>query len=200
MAQEKLQVKIYANIDDSALIIKDFLPNNLFKKVANFDYDQYDKNQSYKNWENNLFLDESKNVTMKKVTTVDLLSSLDKGKYEYKNIIFKDVLDVVKNCQFIPFKDNSSLNISFYEYDKYAGINWHDDNGYTLNYSLYIHEDWDRNWGGETLIDTGRGLPLSVYSQPNALVAIKNNIEHKVCAVTGPKKRRVLQIRGIFYE
>ena len=75
-------MKIYA----SALIIKDFLPDDLFEKVANFNYDQYDKNPSYKNWENKLFLDKSKNVTMKKVMTVDLLSSLKKGKYEYKNL------------------------------------------------------------------------------------------------------------------
>ena len=193
-------MKIYANIDDCALIIKDFLPDDLFKEVAKFNYDQYDKNKSYKDWEKTLFLDESKNVTMKEVTTVSELSSLDKGEYKYKDEIFKNVLDVVKNCEFIPFQDNSLLRISFYKYDKYAVINWHNYGGYTLNYSLYIHEDWDRNWGGETLIDTGRGLPLSVYSQPNSLVAIKNGIMHKVCAVTGPKKRKVLQIRGIFHE
>ena len=76
-------MKIYANIDDCALIIKDFLPDDLFKEVAKFNYDQYDKNKSYKDWEKTLFLDESKNVTMKEVTTVSELSSLDKGEYKY---------------------------------------------------------------------------------------------------------------------
>ena len=193
-------MKIHANIDDCALIINDFLPKDLFKQIANFNYDQYDKKESFDNWEKNLFLDEGNNVTMKEVTTINYLSTLDKGKYEFKNEIFKNVLDVVKNCKFMPFQDNSLLYISFYKYNKYAGINWHHDKGYTLNYSLYIHEDWDKNWGGETLIDTGRGLPLSIFSQPNSLVVIKNGIMHKVCAITGPKKRKVLQIRGIFYE
>ena len=69
---------------------------------------------------------------------------------------------------------------------------------YTLNYSFYIHDKWDKNWGGETLIDTNRGLPLVVYPYPNTLLAIKNNIQHKVCPVTGPVKRQVLQVRGTF--
>ena len=158
------------------------------------------KNISLKDWESNLYLDEKDNVTMTEVNTINNLASLSKGKFVYENIIFKEVLDTVKKCEFMPFKDNSSIHVSYYKYNKYAGINWHNDGNYTLNYSLYIHKEWNRNWGGETLIDTERGLPLSVYSQPNSLVAIKNGIMHKVCAVTGPKKRKVLQIRGIFHE
>ena len=89
-------MKIYANIDDCALIIKDFLPDDLFKEVAKFNYDQYDKNKSYKDWEKTLFLDESKNVTMKEVTTVSELSSLDKGEYKYKDEIFKKEKNFIK--------------------------------------------------------------------------------------------------------
>ncbi len=88
----------------------------------------------------------------------------------------------------------------YYEYDKFSGINWHDDGKYTLNYSFYIHPTWDKDWGGETLIDTGRGLPLACIPYSNTLLTIKNKIPHRVCAVTGPIKRKVLQIRGIFYE
>ena len=137
---------------------------------------------------------------MREVNTVNKLSSLSKGKFLYEDKIFKEVLDVVKKCEFMPFKTNSTVHLSYYKYNKYAGINWHNDGNYTLNYSLYIHKEWDRNWGGETLIDTGRGLPLSVYSKPNSLVAIKNNVMHKVCAITGPKERKVLQLRGVFHE
>ena len=72
--------------------------------------------------------------------------------------------------------------------------------GQFVTFIFFCNHVWENEWGGETLIDTGRGLPLSVYSQPNSLVAIKNGIMHKVCAVTGPKKRKVLQIRGIFHE
>ena len=69
-----------------------------------------------------------------------------------------------------------------------------------LTYSFYIHKEWDRNWGGETLIDTNRGLPLSVTPNSNSLVAIKNGILHKVCCISGPKKRKVLQLRGVFFK
>jgi Rps23 Pro-64 3,4-dihydroxylase Tpa1-like proline 4-hydroxylase len=65
---------------------------------------------------------------------------------------------------------------------------------------LYIHDEWNKNWGGETLIDTGRGLPLCASPVSNSLLVIKNNVHHKVCAVTGSKKRKVLQLRGIFYN
>jgi len=92
------------------------------------------------------------------------------------------------------------LEAAYYEYEKHAGINWHDDGDYTLNYSFYIHPEWDNNWGGETLINTGRGLPLAVTPEPNSLIVIKNKIKHKVCSVTGPKKRKVLQVRGTFYK
>ena len=74
-------MKIHANIDDCALIINDFLPKDLFKQIANFNYDQYDKKESFDNWEKNLFSDEGNNVTMKEVTTINYLSTLDKGKY-----------------------------------------------------------------------------------------------------------------------
>ena len=53
---------------------------------------------------------------------------------------------------------------------------------------------------GETLIDTGRGLPLCASPVSNSMVTIKNKVPHKVCAVTGPNKRKVLQFRGVFYE
>ena len=162
-------MRIFANIDDQAIVIEDFLPEDLFKKVSNFDYEnnKLKKRTSFDHWDKELYLDTYKNITMKKVKLIDEnLAFLTKGEY-------------------------SSVK---------AGINWHDDYKYTLNYSLYIHKEWDRDWGGETLIDTNRGLPLCVTPKPNSLVAIKNNVKHKVCAVTGPKERRVLQIRGLFHE
>ena len=32
-------MKIFANIDDQAIVIEDFLTEDLFKKVSNFDYE-----------------------------------------------------------------------------------------------------------------------------------------------------------------
>mgnify|MGYP001486074443 CR=1 FL=1 len=123
-----------------------------------------------------------------------------KGEVKSTDKTFEQFFKILFNCPFIPFQENSKIMLSYYEYEKFSGINWHDDGKYTLNYSFYIHDDWDNNWGGETLIDTKRGLPLVSYPYPNTLLAIKNGIQHKVCPVTGPIKRKVLQVRGIFYE
>tara|TARA_R100000329_G_C7507724_1_gene178763 strand:+ start:31 stop:642 length:612 start_codon:yes stop_codon:yes gene_type:complete len=203
LEKEKLQMILYANVDDLALIINKVLPEDLFKKVSTYNYNSIKnkkRNYNHKDWQDALHKDNYKNQTMKEVRTVDKVASYENEKYEYVDKIFKDVLDIVIDCNWLPFQKNSSLSLSYYEYDKYAGINWHDDGIWTLNYSLYIHDEWNKNWGGETLIDTGRGLPLCASPVVNSLVAIKNNVPHKVCAVTGPKKRKVLQFRGIFYE
>ena len=189
---------IKANIDDCALLINDFLPKNLFKKISSFNYSV--DLDSHNQWEKNLFKDKNNFVTMKNIKFIKKLATIYKGKIESDIGIFKKFSQTLIDCPFIPYQVNSNIDISYYEYDKFAGINWHNDGKYTLNYSFYIHDNWDDNWGGETLINTGRGLPLVCVPHPNTLLTIKNKISHKVCPVTGPVKRKVLQIRGVFYE
>ena len=194
---------LYANIDDLALIINEVLPEELFKDVSSYDYASIKnktRDSSHKNWQKILHIDDYGNRTMQKVETVNIIARYHNGDYEFVDPMFKKVLDVIINCPWLPFKKNASLLLSYYEYDKYAGINWHEDDIWTLNYSLYIHDKWNKNWGGETLIDTGRGLPLCASPVRNSMVTIKNNVPHKVSAVTGPYKRRVLQFRGVFYN
>jgi Rps23 Pro-64 3,4-dihydroxylase Tpa1-like proline 4-hydroxylase len=186
------------NIDDKALIIKNFLPEELFKKIANFKYDKF--KSSHKHWEENLYKDEKNILTMKEVKFSNVIASIEKGKIKSDNPIFEEFIKILINCPSLPYQINSRLDILYYEYERLSGINWHDDGKYTINYSFYIHNEWNPDWGGETLIDTGRGLPLVSYPNPNFLLAIKSKVRHKVCPVTGPKKRKVLQIRGIFYE
>ena len=179
---------IKANIDDCAIIINDFLPNDLFKKISSFKYNS--DSDSHKTWEESLYLDKNNFQTMKKVNTSTEVALIEKGKIKTENKIFKDFCQILISCPFIPYQFNSSITVSYYEYSKFSGINWHDDGKYTLNYSFYIHDTWDDNWGGETLIDTGRGLPLVSYPYSNTLLAVKNKIQHKVCPVTGPKKEK----------
>tara|TARA_R100000030_G_scaffold36699_1_gene27414 strand:- start:983 stop:1558 length:576 start_codon:yes stop_codon:yes gene_type:complete len=189
---------IKANIDDCAIIINDFLPNDLFKAITslNLKADQ----DSYNTWHKDLYKDKDNSITMKSVNHTKPIAYITEGKIETDIQILNDFCKILISCPFIPFKKKSSINITQFEYDKFSGINWHNDDGYTINYSFYMHDTWNDNWGGETLIDTNRGLPLVSYPYPNTLLTIKNNIQHKVCPVTGPKKRKVLQIRGIFYE
>ena len=193
---------LYANVDDLALIINEVLPQELFKQVSNFNYKNIEnrtRDLSHKDWQKSLHEDDYGNSTMAQVDTVNL-AKYENEEYDFVDPIFKKVLDIVMNCPWLPSKEKSQYVLSYYEYDKYAGINWHEDGIWSLNYSLYIHEEWNRDWGGETLIDTGRGLPLCASPVSNSMVTIKNKVPHKVCAVTGPNKRKVLQFRGVFYE
>ena len=175
---------IKANIDDCALLINEFLPEDLFEKIKNYDYKIDDKYNSYSHWSENLFKDSKQNTTMKEVKTSQIIAYIEKGKIETKENIFKELSQVLIDCPFIPYQKNSKISINYYEYNKFSGINWHDDGIYTLNYSFYIHDNWDDN----------------CYPHSNTLLAIKNKVPHKVCPVTGPIKRKTLQIRGIFYE
>ena len=190
---------VAANIDDCAIIINDFLSPDLFKKISNYNYKNSFSN-SHSEWQEELYSDNNKNETMKNIKYIRGLATIEKEQITFQDLIFKEFLESIINCSFIPYKKNSNIEVSYYEYQKHSGINWHDDGDYTLNYSFYIHDEWNNNWGGETLIDTKRGLPLVTLPIPNSLLVIKNGIKHKVCLVGGPKKRKVLQIRGIFYK
>ena len=191
---------VKANIDDCAIIINEFLPSELFKQIANIPFAYYEHSSSYKNWDESLYKDIRNIKTMKPVNQTESLATIEKGKIVTDIEILNNFCQTLIDCPFIPYQINSSINIYRYEYNKFSGINWHDDGKYTLNYSFYIHDTWDKNWGGETLIDTGRGLPLACYPNSNTLLVVKNKIRHKVCPVIGPIKRKVLQVRGIFYE
>ena len=189
------------NIDDKALIIKDFLPAELFKKINKFDFSKYNKKLSKKSWQKSLFTDPYNNDTQENVETTSEIYIKNLSKEKCDDHLFKDIADLVFLNPHIPTnREKIGLAISYYEYKKYAGINWHKDESHTLNFSLYIHDLWDKNWGGETLIDTGRGLPLVSYPYPNTIVIIKNNIPHRVCPVIVDKKRKVLQGRIRYYE
>ena len=192
---------IAANIDDCAIIIEDFLEKDYFKKISNFNFSNLDTISSHKDWEKNLY-EENNEITMNEVIHSQFnILEYEKGKLK-KCIdpLFEEIIQTLIDCPFIPYQLNSIITFNYYEYKKFSGINWHDDGHFTLNYSFYIMDEWFPNWGGETLIDTKRGMPLASTPKPNSILAIKNNILHKVCPITGPKKRKVLQIRNMFYE
>ena len=72
---------LYANVDDQALIINEVLPEELFKKVSNFNYKSIEnrtRDLSHKDWQKSLHEDDYGNSTMAQVETVNL------AKYENK--------------------------------------------------------------------------------------------------------------------
>jgi len=177
------------NIDDKALIIRNFLPKDILNKVRNFNFTDFtDSTKLEENpWGESLYSARKKrNVKDVKISSVkiDMLE-------EVENLI-------IENSHIPTRKEKYSFGMAFFVYEKNSGINWHNDNAYDLNFSIYIHDDWDSNWGGETLIDTERGLPLASIPYPNTLLCIKRDVKHKVCAVTSDVQRKVLQCRYNF--
>ena len=176
---------IYANIDDCALVINDFLSPELFHKISTYNYktnlSSHEENVPDP-WDETLYKDKDKNITMEKVMQITDLSRIENNKVSAVDPIFEEFFKVLINCPFLPYQKNMTIVLNYYEYSKFSGINWHTDGNHTLNYSFY------------------RGLPLSVTPNPNSLVSIKNGISHKVCCINGPKKRKVLQLRGIFFK
>tara|TARA_R100001163_G_scaffold17449_2_gene15627 strand:- start:151 stop:723 length:573 start_codon:yes stop_codon:yes gene_type:complete len=181
------------NIDDKALIIRNFLPENLLKKVRNFKYNNFVDSSNH-GFTKGLYETRDKRT----VEDLKVSSVLDTNLKILVDPFFEDIKKFILEHPSLPCSEETSktFSITYYEYPKNSGLNWHDDYNHTLSFSIYIHEDWDENWGGETLIDTGRGLPLASIPYPNTLLCIKNNILHKVCAITSEDAvRKVLQCR-----
>ena len=100
---------LYANVDDLALIINDVLPKDLFQKVSSYDYKNIKnrkRNVNHKDWQETLHKDDYKNKTMEQVRTVDSIATYHKEKYDFVDVIFKDVLDIIIKLQ--PIIMNSS--------------------------------------------------------------------------------------------
>ena len=187
------------NLDNQALIVKDFLDQKLFDQIKNINFQT--ETDSHDDWNDNLKRIEKSNTLNKvKLTNHIYFEEMKKGEKQIKsqNEILKKVRDAIFNSKLFPISlssQNYDFVLNYYEYQKGSGINWHEDGHATLNFSLYIHDDWNCDWGGETLIDTNRGLPLVSQCNPNTIVCIKTKVPHKVCPVIANKKRRVLQGR-----
>ena len=198
-------MKIKANIDDKALVIEDFLEETFFKKLQNFNFNDCGATVSKNKWTEELLKDDYKNKIMQTVKSVDLFdihNNITNTKLNTKDFnFFKSFLELILNCSFLPSSSKKiSVAVAYYEYPKFSGINWHSDEGYTLNHSFYFHDKWNKNWGGETFIDSGRGLPLVTLPLSNHLLTIKSGVLHKVSSIVGPFPRKVLQVRCTFLK
>ena len=92
---------IKANIDDCAVIINDFLPNDLFKKISNFNFN-FDSD-SHTEWQKTLYLDKNDFRTMQKVNTQTDLAIICKDKVEAKDKVFEDFCRKLIYCHFMNF-------------------------------------------------------------------------------------------------
>jgi Rps23 Pro-64 3,4-dihydroxylase Tpa1-like proline 4-hydroxylase len=61
-----------------------------------------------------------------------------------------------------------------YQWTEGSCILWHDDHGHDVNVTLYMSH-WDRNWGGELLLENGTW----VAPEKNKLVIFMERMQHK---------------------
>ena len=100
------------------------------------------------------------------------------------------------------FPSYNRVTFTFYLWQTYSGINWHNDEGYAFGATLYLCE-LQSNWGGlfmweddESRVD---GILKSVRPRENLMVLNDKHEMHSVSTVLpNPHriKRYTLQIRG----
>lgn len=96
----------------------------------------------------------------------------------------------------------SKLHIQHYLWTPLSAINWHYDDKFSFGATLYLNDQWDKNWGGLFLwqdddYDTTQVYKAIVPSH-NTLILNDENQFHAVTALsaTAPAYRCTLQIWG----
>jgi hypothetical protein len=179
------------NFGDKLLHVQNFVSDKLLHKIQSFPYKIV--TDSYSEWEKLL------NINYEKVLVSEKLYHLKsvKGEREehFKDDIFKEVADKILKGNYVPlWNDNISVSINYYRWPKYSGITWHGDGDYTISASFYIHKKWEKTFGGETLFEVDQ-FPYAIDPMTNSITFVKNNVEHKVCAILSDIPRESLQIR-----
>jgi len=109
---------IYANIDDCALVINDFLSPELFHKISTYNYktnlSSHEENVPYP-WDETLYKDKDKNITMEKVMQITDLSRIENNKVSAVDPIFEEFFKVLINCPFLPYQKNMTIILNYYE-------------------------------------------------------------------------------------
>jgi len=98
---------------------------------------------------------------------------------------FEKLKTLTHHNKFYQLKDFRSITSNIHYMEKGAGINWHNDGGWTYGATYYINNKWNTQFGGELMFNSGNGhgyIPIV----GNSLVIIKSPLEHKVNPVLSP--------------
>jgi len=103
---------------------------------------------------------------------------------------FEKLKTLTHHNQFYQLKDFKDITSNIHYMEKGAGINWHDDSGWTYGATYYINNRWNFQFGGELMFNSENGhgyIPVV----GNSLLIIKSPLEHKVNPVLSPIIPRV---------
>lgn len=93
--------------------------------------------------------------------------------------------------------DKNNCTILYYEGQEKSGINWHNDGSRAAAISIYLTENWDRDYGGlfSFCMNEDDGLYTSILPKRNRAVLQSGGVDHGVTQITDQAPiRRSLQI------
>lgn len=110
--------------------------------------------------------------------------------------VFHDL--VVRKCNEAFSIHITDCMILLYEGQEKSGINWHNDGDRKAAISIYLTENWDRDYGGLFSFDInedGSDIYTSVLPKRNRAIIQQGGVEHGVTSVTDNAPiRKSLQI------
>ena len=158
-------------IEPGYLIVEDFLNDNLYNELYNFakNYSEGYRSSRYAGfWQEDLYKGNG-------VETKDVLVS---NNFVYGNdtipTCFKKFQNKIINTLIHPYDGSLRMTSSIYNWKK-SSIFWHSDSRYYVGCSYYLHKEWDKNWGGELLLEDS----TFHHPKPNSIVFIYPPYYHK---------------------
>tara|TARA_Y100001951_G_scaffold79694_1_gene67554 strand:+ start:1989 stop:2483 length:495 start_codon:yes stop_codon:yes gene_type:complete len=139
--------------------IKDFLPRSLLEKIRDQFFEDIDWETSTRFWSKALYEYDGNEVNPCFV-----------GKSSFKDYN-EGIADLVSR---LSRQKVGHVETLMYRWTPGSCILWHDDHGHDANITFYVSE-WDRNWGGELMLEDGRWIA----PEQNKLVIFLEQIPHK---------------------
>lgn len=93
--------------------------------------------------------------------------------------------------------NTDNCTIQYYQSQAKSGINWHDDGDRAAAITIYLTENWDRDYGGlfSFCMNEDDGVYTSILPKRNTMLMQKGGVNHGVTQTTDSAPiRRSLQI------
>jgi hypothetical protein len=95
---------------------------------------------------------------------------------------FKYFMGAFLSANVFPFDVTHTLSVSAFAYPSGAGFGWHDDGNALAAFVFYI-SDWEKEYGGELLVESSDDTGYMVRPIANRLILINRKVNHKIAQV-----------------
>lgn len=191
----------------------DFLCSSLFEDTKNF----ADSSEFHPvDVSNNLWDSLAASPTQ---TTKSIVWTFDKSHVEILNsfgqiqtfptnsvldkVLAKIVATAYRSPSFIPINEVGGIIASIFSYPSGSFLKWHSDSAHYLGaFTLYLHSQWDDNWGGLLLYWENKRKLEGGFIQPlpNRLVLVKTPLAHSISPILSPVEVNRISLTGFFVK